>query len=62
MIFLAAMFFAAVEIDLSGEWRLSGADQNGAAIECAVTVPGDVHSALLAQGLMGREEGMDRHS
>ena len=52
MTFLAAMFFAAVEIDLSGEWRLSGADQNGAAIECAVTVPGDVHSALLAQGLM----------
>ena len=52
MTFLAAMFFAAVEIDLSGEWRLSGADQNGAVIECAVTVPGDVHSALLAQGLM----------
>ena len=52
---LAAMVpfvFAAAEIDLAGEWRLSGADEHGAAIECAVAVPGDVHSALLGAKLI----------
>ncbi|MBW8318237.1 MAG: glycoside hydrolase family 2 protein, partial [Rhizobium sp.] len=36
-------------IDLSGEWRLSTADgQHGA----AMTLPGDVHSALQAAGII----------
>lgn len=36
----------AVEIDLGGEWRLSGMDADGRAISCPIAVPGDVHSAL----------------
>ena len=55
MTLLAAIvpfFFAAAQIDLSGEWRLSGTDQNGAAIECAAAVPGDVHSALFRANLI----------
>ena len=52
MSLLAAIFFAAAEIDLAGEWRLSGADEKGASIECAAAVPGDVHSALLRANLI----------
>ena len=46
MTLLAAIFFAAAQIDLAGDWRLSGTNESGAAIECAAAVPGDVHSAL----------------
>ena len=46
MIFLAVMLLAAAEIDLAGEWRLSGSDERGAALECPIAVPGDVHCAL----------------
>ena len=42
----------AEEIDLSGVWRLSGEDRDGKAIECNISVPGGVHSALLAKGLI----------
>ena len=38
------------EISLSGEWRLVCATNAG--IACRMDVPGDVHSALLAAGLM----------
>ena len=37
-------------VDLSGKWMLTGVDDAGAPLECAATVPGDVHSALLAAG------------
>lgn len=40
------MLFAAAEIDLSGEWRLSGIGDAGTAVECPVVVPGGVHHAL----------------
>ena len=36
----------AEELDLAGEWSLAGTDEKGAAIECPITVPGDVHTAL----------------
>ena len=51
---LAVLAFsaAAEKLDLSGEWRLSGTDEKGAAIGCAISVPGGVHSALLKAGLM----------
>ncbi len=39
-------------LDLGGRWLLEGADEFGAALTCAATVPGDVHSALFAAGLM----------
>ena len=55
MTLLAAIFpffFATAQIDLSGEWRLSGTDENGSAVECAAAVPGDVHSALLRANLI----------
>ena len=47
---LSAGFAAAGEValDLSGEWRLTGADAAGAPVACPAMVPGDVHSALLA--------------
>ncbi len=50
MTFAAAipLLLAAAQIDLAGEWRLSGRDGAGTAIECPIAVPGDVHSALLA--------------
>ncbi len=48
----ASSALAAASLDLSGEWRLSGRNPDGGAIECAIPVPGDVHSALLSQGLM----------
>ncbi len=40
------------ELDLSGEWRLSGEDGKGGAVECPATVPGDVHGALLKARLI----------
>ena len=52
MTLLAAICFAAAQIDLSGEWRLSGTDEKGSAVECAAAVPGDVHSALLRANLI----------
>ena len=52
MTLLAAMFFAAAQIDLAGDWRLSGTDERGSAVECAAAVPGDVHSALLRANLI----------
>ncbi len=39
-------------LDLSGQWRLDGTNEQGAEFSCAATVPGDVHSALFAAGLM----------
>ena len=41
-----------VRLDLAGMWRLDGTDGKGAAISCPAQVPGDVHSALFASGLM----------
>ena len=38
------------ELDLAGEWRLENA--TNAAFTCPIAVPGGVHSALLAAGLM----------
>jgi len=52
---LSAIFplvFAAAQIDLAGEWGLSGTNDAGDVIECAATVPGDVHSALLGAKLI----------
>lgn len=40
------------ELDLAGVWTLSGANEGGDAVSCAAKVPGDVHSALFAAGLM----------
>ena len=42
----------AVELDLAGEWTLSGSNEVGAAISCPIAVPGDVHSALFKAKLM----------
>ena len=39
-------------VDLSGPWNLAGADQLKRTIDCPITVPGGIHSALLAAGLM----------
>ena len=46
MTLLAAIFFAVAQIDLAGDWQLSGTSESGAAIECSAAIPGDVHSAL----------------
>lgn len=40
----------AVVRSLAGEWRLEGDDQWARKIECPITVPGDVHSALQRAG------------
>ena len=40
----------AEEIDLAGVWRLAGTDDRGVAVDCPITVPGGVHSALLEAG------------
>ena len=37
-------------IDLSGEWTLSGAGENGEPVSVPAAVPGDVHGALLRAG------------
>ena len=56
--FLFAAFFAGfaaggeVAVDLSGEWRLTGADTAGKPITCPAVVPGDVQSALLAADII----------
>ena len=42
----------AVELDLAGEWTLSGSNEAGQAISCPIAVPGDVHSALFKAKLM----------
>ena len=42
----------AVELDLAGDWTLSGSNEVGAAISCPIAVPGDVHSALFKAKLM----------
>jgi beta-mannosidase len=54
MIFAAilSMFFASVQIDLSGEWKLSGTSETGDVIKCDAVVPGDVHSALFKANLI----------
>ena len=40
----------AVELDLAGEWTLSGSNEVGAAISCPIAVPGGVHEALIKNG------------
>ncbi len=42
----------AEELDLAGTWRLEGTDGGGKKIECPIVVPGGVHSALLAKGII----------
>ena len=37
-------------LDLAGEWQLTGTNENGAPLACPATIPGDVHTALLAAG------------
>ena len=49
---LLPFLFAAAEIDLSGDWRLSGMNENGTAIECPIAVPGGVHHALYKANLI----------
>ncbi len=44
--------FDCTELSLSGIWKLSGTDDDGNALECSATVPGDVHSALFDAGLI----------
>lgn len=43
-----AMTGFAAELDLAGEWTLSGSNELGQAISCPIAVPGDVQSALFA--------------
>jgi beta-mannosidase len=45
-------FQTTCRLDLAGQWQLDGTDEQGVALSCAATVPGDVHSALFAAGLM----------
>ena len=42
----------AVELDLAGEWTLSGSNEVGQAISCPIAVPGDTHTSLLAAKLI----------
>ena len=42
----------AAEVDLAGEWTLSGSNEVGAAVSCPIAVPGDTHTALLAAKLI----------
>ena len=49
---IVPVFLAAAEIDLGGEWRLSGLDEHGAALGCPITVPGDVHYSLYKANLI----------
>ena len=49
---LLPILFAAAEIDLSGDWLLSGMNETGAAIECPIAVPGGVHHALYKANLI----------
>ena len=52
LILLSAVSATAFELDLAGEWRLSGMNGSGAAIECPIAVPGGVHHALYKAGLI----------
>ena len=45
-----AVLLAIAEIDVSGVWGLSGFDMRGRPIDCPISVPGDVHTALLSSG------------
>ena len=47
-----ACILAVLEMNLGGEWKLSGTDVESRPISCAATVPGDVHGALLAANLI----------
>ena len=40
------------DVCLNGGWRLEGADEKGRCVSCPISVPGDVHSALLAAGVI----------
>ncbi len=40
------------ELNLAGAWQLTGTDAAGRPVECPISVPGDVQSALLAAGKM----------
>ena len=40
----------AVELDLAGEWTLSGSNEVGRSISCPIAVPGGVHEALIKHG------------
>jgi len=50
--FILASLLAAVELNLGGVWSLVGMDAASRPIACEAKVPGDVHSALFAAGLM----------
>lgn len=41
-----------VELDLAGEWKLSGSNEVGQAISCPIAIPGDTHTSLLAAKLI----------
>ena len=43
---------AAATLSLAGEWTLSGEGPDGRAVACGIRVPGDVHSALCAAGVI----------
>ena len=49
---LLSLVGLAEELDLAGEWKLAGTDPRGGAVECPIAVPGGVHSALLAAGII----------
>ena len=52
MSFILASLFAVVELNLGGVWNLSGMDAASRPVACEAKVPGDVHTALFAAGLM----------
>ena len=52
LVVCAALPCRAVELDLAGEWTLSGSNEVGAAISCPIAVPGDTHTSLLAAKLI----------
>ncbi len=44
----ALMACGAVTVhDLNGTWELSGSDEHGKDVQCAISVPGGIYSALL---------------
>ena len=47
---LSTLTATAEELNLAGQWLLTGTDESEAAISCPVDVPGGVHSALLRAG------------
>ena len=52
MPFILASLLAVVELNLGGVWSLAGMDAASRPVACEAKVPGDVHSALFAAGLM----------